>query len=91
MVRIGVVGASGFVGNRAIEQLYANGQEVRAIGRSTASFDRLRFKDLDCQVANAFDSSQLEAAFQGCDVVIHSILGSPGLIRGSIAPTYRAA
>lgn len=91
MVRIGVVGASGFVGNRAIELLHEDAVDVRAIGRSTTSFDRLTLKNLDCRVANAFDSSQLETAFRGCDVVVHSILGSPGLIRGSIAPTYRAA
>lgn len=91
MLRIGVVGASGFVGNRAIELLHTDTMDVRAIGRSTASFDRMTLKNLDCRVANAFDSSELEAAFRGCDVVIHSILGSPGLIRGSIAPTYQAA
>lgn len=91
MVRIGVVGASGFVGNRAVELLHAGETEVRAIGRSPASFERLTYKDVDCRVANAFDQSELEAAFRGCDVVIHSILGSPGLIKGSIAPTYKAA
>ena len=91
MIKIGVVGASGFVGNRAVEMLHAGDTEVRAIGRSPASFERLTYKNLDCRVANAFDRSELEAAFQGCDVVIHSILGSPGLIKGSIAPTYQAA
>ena len=91
MVKIGVVGASGFVGNRAVEMLHAGDTEVRAIGRSPASFERLTRQDLDCRVANAFDRSELEAAFRGCDVVIHSILGSPGLIKGSITPTYQAA
>lgn len=91
MVKIGIVGASGFVGNRAIELLHTGGTEVRAIGRSATSFDRLTHRDIDCQVANAFDRAQLESAFRGCDVVIHSILGSPGLIRGTIAPTYQAA
>ncbi len=90
-MKIGIVGASGFVGNRAIELLHAGETEVRAIGRSTASFDRLTRKDVDCRVANAFNQAELEAAFRGCDVVIHSILGSPGLIRGSMAPTYQAA
>ncbi|MBD1847796.1 NAD(P)-dependent oxidoreductase [Cyanobacteria bacterium FACHB-63] len=91
MVRIGVVGASGFIGNRAVEMFHQGDTEVRPIGRSAASFDRLTNKDLDCRVASAFDQSSLEAAFKDCDVIIHSILGSPGLIRGSITPTYRAA
>lgn len=90
-MKIGVVGATGFVGNRALELFHTDEMEVRAIGRSTASFERLTLKDVDCRVANAFDAAELEAAFKGCDVVIHSILGSPGLIKGSVAPTYKAA
>lgn len=91
MTRIGVVGASGFVGNRAIEILQADGFQMAPILRSANSASRLTQKNLEYRVANSFDRSSLEAAFQGCDVVIHSILGSPGLIRGSITPTYRAA
>jgi nucleoside-diphosphate-sugar epimerase len=64
---------------------------VRPIVRSSASIDRLTQKNLDCRIAGAFDQSALEAAFKGCDVIIHSILGSPGLIRGSVAPAYKAA
>jgi 2-alkyl-3-oxoalkanoate reductase len=89
-VRIGVVGASGFVGNRAVEMLHSDGHEVRPIFRSAASLARSR-QDVDARIANACDRSSLAAAFAGCEVIIHSILGSPGLIRGSIAPTYAAA
>jgi 2-alkyl-3-oxoalkanoate reductase len=90
-MRIGVVGASGFVGNRAVEMLHIDGHEVRPIVRSAASLARLSQRHLDCRIANAFDRSSLAAAFDGCEVIIHSILGSPGLIRGSIVPTYAAA
>ena len=91
-MRIGIVGASGFVGNRAVEMLHDEGTiEVCPIVRSADSIERLTRKDLDCRIANAFSQSSLEAAFQDCDVIIHSILGSPGLIRGSITPTYKAA
>ncbi len=90
-MKIGVVGASGFVGNRAVEVFHAQGNEVRPIVRSEASIDRLTQKNLDCQIAGAFDQSALEVAFKGCDVVIHSILGSAGLIRGTVEPAYRAA
>lgn len=89
-MRIGVVGASGFVGNRAVEMLHIDGHEVRPIVRSAASLARAQ-QHLDCRIANAFDRSSLAAAFDGCEVIIHSILGSPGLIRGSITPTYEAA
>jgi 2-alkyl-3-oxoalkanoate reductase len=90
-MRIGVIGASGFVGNRAVEMLAAEGHEVRSIVRSAASLERLSSQHLDGQIANCFDRASLENAFVGCEVIIHSILGSPGLIRGSIAPTYQAA
>lgn len=92
MMRIGIVGANGFVGNRAVEMLHADGNtEVRPIVRSLSSLQAFPHQKLDCRIANSFDQSSLEAAFQGCDVVIQSILGSPGLIRGSIVPTYKAA
>ncbi|NMF60570.1 NAD-dependent epimerase/dehydratase family protein [Pseudanabaena yagii] len=90
-MKIGIVGASGFVGNRAAEVFYEQGHEIRPIVRSQASAERLTPKNLDYQIASAFDQSQLAAAFKGCDVVIHSVLGSPGLIRGSVEPAYKAA
>ncbi len=94
-MRVGIVGASGFVGNRATQVLHPD-FEVRQIVHSSASLQRLILPNLDCpnldcQIANSFDTSSLEAAFQGCDVIIHSVLGSSGLIRGCVGPTYRAA
>lgn len=91
MLTIGVVGASGFVGSRAVEMLHDEGMIVRPIGRSTDSLTRFASMNLEGYVANAFDQAALEKAFRGCDVVIHSVLGSPGLIRGSVAPAYQAA
>lgn len=90
-MKIGIVGASGFVGNRAIEVFHEQGNEIRPIVRSAASIESMTHKDLDNRIVNAFDQAELETAFKGCDVVIHSILGSPGLIRGTAAPTYKAA
>jgi 2-alkyl-3-oxoalkanoate reductase len=92
MVRIGIIGASGFIGNRAIEMLHAEGSyDVCPILRTADSINRLTVKELDCRVANALDRSALQQAFTGCDVLIHSIIGSPGLIRGSVVPAYQAA
>jgi 2-alkyl-3-oxoalkanoate reductase len=91
-MRVGVVGASGFVGNRAVELLHADKNfEVRQIIHSSSSIQRLTLDHLDVQIANSFDESSLKAAFQGCDAIVHSVLGSSGLIRGCIVPTYRAA
>jgi len=92
MVRIGIIGASGFIGNRAVEMLHAEGSyDVRPILRTADSMNRLTVRELDYRVANALDRSALQKAFTGCDVVIHSIVGSPGLIRGSVVPAYQAA
>ena len=91
MLKIGILGASGFIGNRAVEMLQELGYEVRPIVRTSASMARLTCSDLDCHIANALDRSALARAFEGCDIVIHSVLGSPGLIRGTVVPTYQAA
>lgn len=91
MVKIGVVGASGFVGNRAVEMLHDEGMMVCPIVRQVSSLHSFAQTGLEGYVANAFDQVALEKAFSGCDVVIHSVLGSAGLIRGSVTPTYRAA
>lgn len=91
MVTVGVVGASGFVGNRAVEMLHEAGITVYPIVRHAASLQRFTQMGLQGYVANAFDQAALERAFQNCDVVIHSVLGSSGLIQGSVAPAYRAA
>jgi 2-alkyl-3-oxoalkanoate reductase len=91
MLTIGVVGASGFVGERAVEMLCEDSTIVRPIVRSPDRLTRFAAMNLDGYVANAFDASALEKAFRGCDIVIHSVLGSPGLIRGSVESAYRAA
>jgi 2-alkyl-3-oxoalkanoate reductase len=90
-MRIGIVGASGFIGHRILELFHEREIEVRPIIRSSGNVDKLKINHLDSRVANAFDRSSLASAFKDCDVIIHSILGSPGLIRGSIIPTYQAA
>ncbi len=91
MLTVGVVGASGFVGNRAVEMLHEEEMTIRPIVRKPDSLAGFTAMNVNGYVANAFDAVALERAFQGCDVVIHSVLGSPGLIRGSVAPAYRAA
>jgi 2-alkyl-3-oxoalkanoate reductase len=88
---IGVVGANGFVGRRTVEMLHSQHHLVRPIVRNAKNLDYFALMNVGGYVANAFDQADLEKAFRGCDVVIHSVLGSPGLIRGSVAPAYQAA
>lgn len=92
MLKIGILGASGFIGNRTVEMLCLEDNiEVRPIVRSSASLARLARFDLNCHIANALDRSALRAAFTGCDVVIHSVVGYPNFIRKTVTPTYQAA
>jgi nucleoside-diphosphate-sugar epimerase len=91
MITVGIVGASGFIGKRTVEMFSQDGFEVRPIVRTEASLSRLPHLNFDCRIANAFDRPALQKAFSGCDVIVHSVLGSAGLIRGSVVPAYQAA
>jgi 2-alkyl-3-oxoalkanoate reductase len=90
-MRVGIVGANGFIGRRALEMLPELGYTVRGIVRSPDQLQALQAQDIDGALANALDQQSLESAFAGCDVILHSVLGSPGLIRGATKPLYRAA
>lgn len=92
MIKITVVGASGFIGNRIVEMLTLNDlAEVRPIVRNYSSLARLSRFDLDSCVADAFDQVALESAFQGCDVAVHALAGDSKTILGTLAPVYHAA
>lgn len=92
MLNVAILGANGFIGSRAVERLHlGGGAAVRPIVRNVHSLARLSKFDLDCRVADGFDEEGLSRAFQGCDVVVHSIAGDRRTILGTLAPVYRAA
>ncbi len=93
MLKIAILGASGFVGNRTVEMLSTleGVAEVRPIVRDSNSLARLSRLDLDYRVANALHQSALAHAFAGCDIVVDSVLSTPAVIRSAVTPTYRAA
>jgi dihydroflavonol-4-reductase len=79
-----VTGAAGFVGNNLVHELLAAGREVRAVvRRNRAPLDGL---DVEIVQADVGDSASLVAAFEGAELVIHtvaviSLLGDPqGLV-----------
>jgi len=77
-VRIAIVGANGFVGTRLYESLVLEGKhEVRALLRSPASLARLaRFPLGDWRVTNVFDVDVLSKDLEGCDVLVHGMVGT---------------
>ena len=92
MLRVAVLGASGFIGNRAVEILHLGGlAEVRPVVRNVARLALPSRFNLDCRIADGFDRSALSSALQDCDSVVHAIAGDPATIHGTVAPVYHAA
>lgn len=92
MLKVGIIGASGFIGGRAVEVLCKMGDyEIQPIVRSDSAVERLAALGLKCHIADALDQSALRKAFADCDIVIHSAIGSPYFLRNTVVATYKAA
>lgn len=92
MERIAILGAGGFIGNRAVEMLTLGGRyEIRPVVRQAQSLALASRFALDGRVADGRDRNALEAAFVGCTGVIHAMAGDPETIVGAIEPAYQAA
>lgn len=68
-VRVGVVGATGYVGRRLVPALRDRGAIVRAISRRPDP-DLARVADIELAQADALDRASLDRAFAGLDVVV---------------------
>lgn len=92
MLRVAVVGANGFVGNRLVEQwqLEERVDVVPVVRRPEAAASVLRFA-LDCRVADALDERELARALAGCDAVVHAGAGPRPFVTQSPACVVRAA
>jgi nucleoside-diphosphate-sugar epimerase len=92
-MKIAVLGASGFVGSRLVEMLALSEDRdrVRPVVRSFSGLARLARFELDWRLADATDEAGQVSALEGCDAVVHSVMGSFDTIERSIAPSYRAA
>ncbi|MBC8120293.1 MAG: NAD-dependent epimerase/dehydratase family protein, partial [Gemmatimonadaceae bacterium] len=91
-LKVAVLGASGFIGNRTVEKLHLEAKaEVLPVVRSFGSLARLARFDLDCRIADALDQRALRTAFAGCELVVHAVVGNPDVILGSAEATYTAA
>ena len=86
-----VLGASGFVGSRFVEKMHLTGEaSARPIVRNFSSLARLARFELDWRVTDITDVPKLTEALQGCDVLLHSIVGDESVILGTIPPVYEA-
>jgi len=66
-----VTGANGFIGSHLVEALVARGDEVRALLRPTSDRRWLEGLDYAAVIGDLDDTSALEAAAAGVDVVYH--------------------
>jgi uncharacterized protein YbjT (DUF2867 family) len=74
-LRVGVVGASGYVGRRLVPELRDQGAKVRAIVRRPNP-DLERVADIEIVQGDALDRVSLDRAFEGLDIVywlVHSM------------------
>jgi nucleoside-diphosphate-sugar epimerase len=77
--RVLVTGAAGFIGGRIVERLVSDrGARVRAVVRELAGADGISRYPVEIVGADVTDPRALDAAVEGCDVVIHCAYGTRG-------------
>jgi 2-alkyl-3-oxoalkanoate reductase len=86
-MKVAVIGASGFVGGHVLRVLRSAGVDARAIVRNP----RALLSDPDRRVVDARDTYSVRHALSGCDCIVHSVVGPPDVILGTLAPVYAAA
>ncbi len=79
--RVLVTGASGFVGARVVERLVADGARVRVLVREIARAAPLSRFPVEIAAGDLLRPAEVNAAVDGCDVVIHCAKGSSGTRR----------
>lgn len=81
-MKIAIIGASGFIGNRLVEQFHLGlGHEVVPIVRQPCRLALPARFDVEWRVADALDPVALARALAGCDAVVHAALGDTRQIK----------
>ena len=76
-MRIAVTGATGVLGQEAVEALVAAGHEVTGITRRDSGVPIVEGRGGAAVVADVFDATDLARAFRGHDVVINTLAHVP--------------
>jgi nucleoside-diphosphate-sugar epimerase len=91
-MKIAIIGASGFVGNRLVEHLHLGGlHQVVPIVRQPGRLALPARFNVDWRIADALDVNQLTTALAGCDAVVHAAIGNPRQIEAMPAVLTAAA
>ena len=76
-MRIAVTGATGVLGQQAVEALVAAGHEVTGVTRRDRGVPVIEGRGGTAVIADVFDSNDLSRAFRGHDVVINTLAKVP--------------
>lgn len=91
-MKIAIIGAGGFIGNRIVEQLHLGGTHtVVPIVRKPYRLALPARFDLEWRLGDALDAVSLTRALTGCDAVVHAALGDPRQIEAMPAILAKAA
>jgi 2-alkyl-3-oxoalkanoate reductase len=92
-MKIAVIGASGFIGNRIVEQLHLGGE-----GHTVVPIVRKPYRlalparfELEWRIGDALDQASLAQAVSGCDGIVHAAIGDPRQIEAMPAVLVGAA
>ncbi len=89
--RIGLLGATGFVGTHLLENWHLNQKaEVIPIVRSFSSLGKIARFSLDWRLADCTDTNSLAKALKGIDVLVHCASGDSATIKALVKPVYEA-
>lgn len=73
-----VTGASGFIGGRLVERLVSQRADVRVLVRNAASASRLARFSLTFHLGDVTNTTDVDRAVQGCDLIFHCAYGTTG-------------
>jgi len=71
-IKVGVTGASGFIGRALVKNLLTHGYQVKAVTRKDPSQPPFTFPNLEWIHGDCTQESSLNQAFMNCDAVCHS-------------------
>ena len=70
-MRLGITGATGFVGSQCVKRFAHKGYSIKALVRRTSDVSALTYPGVELVYGNVTESGSLEQAFQGVEAMIH--------------------
>ena len=71
-MKVLVTGGTGFVGGAIVNALLKQGDEVRVFARRKSKTDHLRVQGVEIVYGDILDSSSIQNALKGCNVLYHA-------------------